>query len=139
MHERMCGRVIKLSKLTKADRVYRGISGMALPAEFWKANEFGVCGGIENAFMSTTVDRSVAMHYAGNDKTKPGIVFEVQQGMVNRGANVQWLSQFPHEEEVGRCFACAHTHTHCSRLSPWRRVAGPLWPADRARGTGQAG
>ena len=111
--------MIKLSKLTKADRVYRGISGMALPAEFWTANEFGVRGGVENAFMSTTVDRSVAMHYAGNDKTKPGIVFEVQQGMVNRGANVQWLSQFPHEEEVGRCFACARTHT---QTEPVRRM-----------------
>ena len=33
---------------------------MALPAEFWVANQFGVRGGVENAFMSTTLERSVA-------------------------------------------------------------------------------
>ena len=28
--------IIKLGKLTKATKVYRGIAGMALPKEFWK-------------------------------------------------------------------------------------------------------
>ena len=49
--------IIKISKLTKATKVYRGISGMALPKEFWKPNEFGVRGGVESAFMSTTLER----------------------------------------------------------------------------------
>ena len=40
--------VIKLGKLTKATKVYRGISGMALPNEFWEENAFGVRGGVEN-------------------------------------------------------------------------------------------
>ena len=40
--------VIKLGKLTKATKVYRGISGMALPKEFWEENAFGVRGGVEN-------------------------------------------------------------------------------------------
>ena len=31
--------IIKLGKLTKATKVFRGIAGMALPAEFWKQNE----------------------------------------------------------------------------------------------------
>ena len=48
-------------KLTKATKVYRGISGMALPTEFWEENAFGVRGGVENAFMSTTLERNVAM------------------------------------------------------------------------------
>ena len=39
--------VIKLGKLTHADKVYRGISGMKLPDEFWTPNEFGVRGGVE--------------------------------------------------------------------------------------------
>ena len=39
--------IIKLGKLTKANKVYRGISGMALPKEFWEANEFGVRGGVD--------------------------------------------------------------------------------------------
>jgi hypothetical protein len=56
-------------------------------------------GGVEAAFMSTTLDRSVAMGYAAGSKAT-GIVLELPQGMVNRGASVGWLSQYPHEEEI---------------------------------------
>jgi len=38
--------IVKLSKLTKAVPVYRGISGRVLPREFWAANEFGAKGGV---------------------------------------------------------------------------------------------
>ena len=85
--------IIKLGKLTTATKVYRGVSGMKLPNEFWRPNQFGVKGGIENAFMSTSLDKSVAMGYAKGDGSRPGIVIEVQQGMVNRGAALSWLSQ----------------------------------------------
>ena len=71
--------IVKLGKLTVATKVYRGISGMQLPKEFWTANEFGVKGGIEGAFMSTTKDRRVAMQYAASGSA--GLVFEIQQGM----------------------------------------------------------
>eukprot|EP00966_Prymnesium_polylepis_P296698 6854237-Prymnesium_polylepis.2 len=37
--------IIKLGKLTRATKAYRGISGMALPTEFWQPNKFGVRGG----------------------------------------------------------------------------------------------
>merc|ERR1719149_163270 len=40
--------IIKLGKLTKATKVFRGISGMGLPEEFWVANDYGVQGGVEN-------------------------------------------------------------------------------------------
>ena len=66
---------------------------MALPAHFWLANEYNVRGGVENAFMSTTLEPGVAMGYAAGDGSKIGIVIEVQQGMVNRGADISWLSQ----------------------------------------------
>ena len=46
--------VLKLGKLTKAATVYRGVSGL-LPAEFWTPNRWGVCGGVENGFMSTAL------------------------------------------------------------------------------------
>ena len=92
--------VIKLGKLTIADKVFRGISGMGLPTKFWIANKFKVRGGVENGFMSTTLQREVAMSYAASGGDKMGIVFEVQMGMVNRGANLSWLSQYPHEQEI---------------------------------------
>ena len=69
--------IVKLSKLTVATKVFRGISGKALPESFLKENDFGVKGGIEGAFMSTTLDRNVAMQYASTKGL--GIVFEIRQ------------------------------------------------------------
>jgi glycine cleavage system aminomethyltransferase T len=59
---------------------------MALLDEFWTPNKFGVRGGVESAFMSTTLNAAVAMGYAAGDGSRMGIVIEVQQGMANRGA-----------------------------------------------------
>ena len=36
---------------------------------------------------------------AGGGEGKMGVVLEVRQGMVNRGADLKWLSQYPHECE----------------------------------------
>lgn len=78
--------------------MYRGISGAALPDAFWQPNQFAVRGGVEFSFLSCTRDRAVAMSYAGQGHA--GTVFEMQQGMVDRGADVGWLSMYPHELEV---------------------------------------
>ena len=56
--------VVKMGKVQKATKVYRGIKGGVLPAEFWTANDLGVRGGVERGFMSTTLDRDVALSYA---------------------------------------------------------------------------
>ena len=58
----------------------------------------GVKGGIESAFMSTTFEREVAMHYA-SQPGKPALIFEIQMGMIDRGAELGWVSQYPHEAE----------------------------------------
>ena len=55
--------------------------------------------------MSTTTDKATALFYAkgGADKAKragPALLFETQMGMVDRGAELGWLSQYPHEAEV---------------------------------------
>ena len=62
-----------MSKVMTAQKVYRGVAGGMLPPEFWAKNEWNVSGGVEFAFMSTTLDRSVATHYAGAGGA--GIVF----------------------------------------------------------------
>ena len=85
--------IVKSSKLTQAAKVYRGVAGGRLPDSFWTPNEYNVRGGIESAFLSTTLDRKVAFDYAGNNPGKPGLIFEVQMGMVDRGAELKWLSQ----------------------------------------------
>ena len=91
--------VVKLSKLTFAKKVYRGVSGGRLPKNFRLANDYGVRGGIDTAFMSTTTDREVAMHYAAS-RGGPGVVYEMKQGMIDRGADIGWLSQYSHEREI---------------------------------------
>ena len=83
--------VLKLSKLTKAGKVWRGIKDAKLPKEFWVANEMGVRGGIEYGFSSTTTDKAQALAYAsGGGMGKVGdamTIFEMQMGMVDRGAD----------------------------------------------------
>ena len=90
--------VLKLSKLTKACNVYRGIKDAMLPKEFWVPNELGVRGGIEYGFSSTTTDKAQAVLYASAG-AKPGdamTIFEMRMGMVDRGADLSWLSQVRH-------------------------------------------
>ncbi len=109
--------ILKLSRKQRACSVYRGVVGGVLPKEFWEADEQGVRGGVELAFMSTTTKKSVAMQFAGGDEPPNGesggdaaahaaqqsmmqMMFKMQMGMVDRGADVSFLSQFPAEEEI---------------------------------------
>ena len=41
--------IVKTSKLTKAQPVYRGVARLVLPEQFWQNNDFGVKGGVESA------------------------------------------------------------------------------------------
>ena len=95
--------VLKLAKVTAACKVYRGLKDAQLPDAFFTPNQYGVRGGIEYGFSSTTTDREQALHYAGasgNDALSASTVLEMQMGMVDRGADLAWLSQYPHEREI---------------------------------------
>jgi hypothetical protein len=92
--------IIKLSKLTKVQKVYRGIGGRSLPETFNIPNQFNVKGGVELGFMSTSTNKDVALDYAKKSGCGRGILFEIKQGMVDRGADLQWLSQHPEENEI---------------------------------------
>jgi hypothetical protein len=89
--------VLKLTKLTKAQPVYRGSTGATLPESFFTPNKDGVCGGVEYGFTSSTVDPSQARSYA---EGQASTVFEMQMGMIDRGADMSWLSQYPLEKEI---------------------------------------
>ena len=90
--------VVKLAKLQPAVKVYRGVAGGKLPPQFLAPDENNVCGGCEYGFLSTTTDVRVAAEYASSGKV--GMVFELAMGMVDRGADLSWLSQYPHECEI---------------------------------------
>lgn len=94
--------VVKLSKLQRACKVYRGIANGVLPTEFFDADpESAVRGGVETGFMSTTTSLDVARSYArGGGSGTVATVLEIQTGMVDRGASLQWLSQYPAEREI---------------------------------------
>ena len=90
--------LIRLSRVTSAVKLYRGVAGFRLPSTFLNADEWNVRGGTEFGFLSATTDRAVAMQYASGRGS--GIVYEITQGMGDRGAELTWLSQYPHEAEV---------------------------------------
>lgn len=91
--------IVKASKMTKANYVYRGVVAGMLPDWFWntKAGTYGV---VEAAFMSASTDKRLALDVAGLGKAS--IMFEICQGMstASKGADLGWLTQWPHEGEV---------------------------------------
>ena len=89
--------MLKTSKLTPVAKVWRGFKGASLPKSFFAPNDDGVRGGIEFGFSSTTTDRAQAVSYAAGSAST---ILEMQQGMCDRGADLAWLSQYPHEAEV---------------------------------------
>jgi len=139
--------IVKTSKLTQVARVYRGVASGVLPEQFWTPNEQGVRGGVESAFLSTTYDREVARGYASKPG-KPGILFEVQMGMIDRGAELDWLSQYPHEKEclfapltgfelqqtrVEGSVLIAEVRLHSAASRPERRASTPARTGARRR------
>ena len=54
---------------------------------------------VQYGFMSTSCKREVALKYA-NDGKGNRMLYEIQMGMVDRGADLRWLSQYEHEEEM---------------------------------------
>jgi hypothetical protein len=56
--------VVKMARLTKIVPLFRGWTGATLPSSFFKPDDFGLCGGVEYGFSSTTTDRQQAVHYA---------------------------------------------------------------------------
>ena len=88
-----------LGALATVGKVYRGMAGGQLPESFIKEDEYGAKGGVEFGFMSTTTNREVAVHYA---RGEAALIFEIQLGLVDRGADLSWLSQYSHEKEI--CF-----------------------------------
>jgi hypothetical protein len=93
----------KLARSCSVERLYRGISGGVLPKYFWFPDKStGIRGGIDRGFMSTSTNKDVAIAYSRPNlgATKCSIVFDIQTGTSDRGAHLQWVSQYPTEEEV---------------------------------------
>jgi hypothetical protein len=90
-----------LANVLKEHTTPRSLCGNSAHArlsdQFFDKNIFNVAGGIELAFMSTTTDKNVAMSYM---RGKTGTIFEIQMGMIDKGADLSQLSQYPGESEI---------------------------------------
>lgn len=85
--------IIKLAKLTKASFVYRGISDKLLPRRLHDKDDIDVRGGVEFGFLSCSTKKAEALRYAKIGQTGKPILFEMKMGMIDRGADFEWLSQ----------------------------------------------
>ena len=56
-----------------------------------------MCGGVDFSFVHS-VNRDVALHYASGNQI--GTLVQIRMGMIDRGAEISWLSQYPHEKEI---------------------------------------
>jgi hypothetical protein len=93
--------IVKGSKLTVVTPVFRGVAAMRLPQTMLTPNEDGVSGGVEYGFSSATRELKTARFYAKTSKADvASTVLEVQMGQIDRGCDLGWASQFPHEAEV---------------------------------------
>lgn len=70
-----------------------------LPSEFLESKQGEFAGGVELAFMSTTTDLNIAREFSGGPE-EDGTILEITFDAASRGANVQWVSQFPVEAEL---------------------------------------
>ena len=94
--------LIKLGRIATPPpnrRAYRGLADLDLQSAFFTPDEHGFCGVVEPAFLSMSDDEATALRYSGLADGKKAIIFELQLGKASLGAEVEWLSQFPHERE----------------------------------------
>jgi hypothetical protein len=56
------------------------VSGGVLPSKFWDENGDGVRGGVELGFMSTTIERDVALGYMAQGGKATPMLFTVRAG-----------------------------------------------------------
>jgi hypothetical protein len=85
----------QVMRLPDGLQLYRGLGGLTdLPSSFFCRDKQGCRGYAEWAFMSTTADKSVAVHYSGVREGRPkAMVLVITVSAVDRGACVRELSQ----------------------------------------------
>lgn len=115
--------IVKLAKLTYVQPVYRGMCQRIPPQEFWVPNEQGVMGGVELGFLSASAARTDA-EIASQGEGKQGLILELEQDAISRGADLTWLSQYPQESTIVFSPLCF--------LQPlkWRVEAHPISASD---------
>jgi ankyrin repeat protein len=89
----------KVTKLPDSRKVFRGLGGMVLDDKWFEPDFRGAKGGVEVGFLSTTLDRNVALEYSGVTKNR-GVILEIDVGAIDCGARLDAVSQYPGEGEL---------------------------------------
>ncbi len=93
--------ISKLGKINPNSKGYSGSNNLLLHERFWKNHpEMNTKGGVEGGLMAVTKDRDVAKYYATLEDAPIGIIFEIDMSTMERGAEIGWLAQYPHENET---------------------------------------
>jgi hypothetical protein len=113
----------QFAQLPANNKVYRGLGSMLLPSEFWVPHGMPEWrGGVEQAFMSTTADKSVALFYANGR----GTVVEISVGRIQIGGDVSFVSMVSSSSSHAHHKFTNHlSHTSTFELSS--EVKGCLW------------
>ena len=95
----LVGGILKLRFASTPTTVYRGVKErfIRLPESFVTPREGAFACGVEPAPMSTTKAKEVAQSYAGDDV---GSLFQIEFDAASPGAQLEFLSQYPKEEEL---------------------------------------
>ena len=123
-----------MSRLTKIEPLYRGWTGATLPRSFFEPDALGLCGGVEYGFSSTTTVREQAVHYAQGSAST---VLELEMGMIDRGAEVAWLSQCAPDparraDACSRCVRPSHALPRAAQIRTRKRPSSRrfrAWPS----------
>ena len=92
-------KLCRIAKMPQGAVVFRGLSGLELPASFFELDEQGFAGCVEPALMSTSISQDIARQYSASTGRKQTI-FRLLLGKMSLGADVSWLSQFADEQEM---------------------------------------
>ena len=85
--------VVKIAALTPVALSYCPQPGVSLPTRFVEPDSLGACLGIESAFISTTLDKAVALRQGTQ-------LYQFAPDSLNKGAAIRFLSQYPLECEI---------------------------------------
>jgi len=88
--------IYKLSKISPPEKVYRGVKNMVISNDKFETGSF-----VELGAQSFSRNRGVALTYSKPEsgENEASYVYEVQEGEVDRGADISPLSYYPHEKE----------------------------------------
>jgi hypothetical protein len=77
-----------IAKMPEGGAVFRGLSGLALPPEFFELDEQGCAGGVEASFMSTTQSEEVARKHSGVNEGLEATIFRLELAKILKSQNI---------------------------------------------------